>query len=450
MSDETKRPADGTAPSERESKAETKALEAKALDAKILDAKLAAPRARKITPAPAVAEALEAPLVRQFGEIQIALKEAGLEGWLLYDHHGQSPLVARVLGLREDPIERLAPRLPEGRYFYWVPANDMPALVVHEADAEGLPLLPGDVLTYATYAELRACLLRIMPRRGGIAMEHSPVGACPDISRVDAGTIELLRGLGVTVGSSVDLVNRFFGTWTERERGLHEDAQARLAQVQKDVTLAFAAPSVKESDVREVALAGLSRVGLFGPQPRVTSGPHTRRRVHAASGDQNRAIEPGDLVLVDLLGRLPGGPFAHLALTGVRGKPDPSMRMLFTRVAAARDRALGMLGERFTKGTRTLGYEVDRVMVEALGGGRHGRILTRGGHHLGFVPFSGEACTFDDTEIHDTREALVGHAWSIHPALFEAERCMRVQATVRRSASGLEIVDRGPSELVSL
>lgn len=423
---------------------------AKLREAEALAAKIAATPRKSSPIEDAAAGEVTAPLAERFGEIQIALREAGHEGWLLYDHRGQSPLVARVLGLREEATGAQAPRLPEGRYFYWVPANDMPALVVHEADAEGLPVLPGDVLTYATYAQLRSCLSRIVPRRGSIAMEHSPVGACPDISRVDAGTIELIRGLGATVASSAELVNRFFGPWTELERERHARAHALLVAVSESVLGALSGGEVQESALEEAALSALHRAGLIGPHPRVTSGPHTRRRVHAARGERDRSIGSGDLVLVDLLGRLPRGPFAHLGLTLVRGKADPALRMLFTRVATARDRALAMLQERFEKGTRTLGYEVDRVVVDALGAGRHGRILTRGGHHLGFVPFSGEACTFDDTEIHDTREALVGQAWSLHPALFEAERCMRVQATVRRSEQGLVIFERGPSELVAV
>lgn|GEM_PF-2050105 len=417
-----------------------------------LEAKIASAPRRSLDGLSAEApEVKEAPLPRQLGEIQLAMRDAGLEGWLLYDHRGQSPLVPRALGLRDEAVGDLSPRLPEGRYFYWLPANDMPALVVHEADADGLPLLPGDVMRYATYADLRATLGKIVPRRGTIAMEHSPVAACPDLSRVDAGTIELIRGFGATVASSAELVNRFLGPWTEAERKQHARAQTLLLEVRKQVLDELMRTDVREGQVREAALAAMQRSGLTGPRPRVTSGPHTRRRVHGAHEGHDRAIESGDLVLVDLLGRVPGGPFAHVALTAVRGRADGSTKALFERVARARDRALSMLEERFAKGTRTLGYEVDRAMREVLGeGGRHGRILTRGGHHLGFVPWSAEACTFDDTEIHDPREALVGHAWSVHPALYEGERCMRVQASVRRGEQGLEVIDRGPQELLPL
>lgn len=395
-------------------------------------------------------EVAEAPLPRQLGEIQLAMREQGLEGWLLYDHRGQSPLVPRALGLRDGPLGHLAQRLPEGRYFYWVSALDMPALIVHEADAEGLPVLPGDVILYSTYAELRSRLGKVLPNRGTIAMEHSPVAACPDLSRVDAGTIELVRGLGVKVGSSIELVNRFLGPWSEAEAKLHDRARSLLLEVRKEVAGMLAAPEVREGEVREAAISAMERAGLYGPQPRITSGVHTRRRVHGAHESHDRAVSRGDLVLVDLMGRLPRGPFAHVAMTAVKGEADAETSTLFRRVASAKDGALAMLEERFAKDVRTLGYEVDRTMRAALGDGQRGRILTRGGHHLGFVPWSAEACTFDDTEIHDTREALVGHAWSVHPALYEGERCMRVQATVRRTEKGLSVIDAGPSELTVL
>lgn len=371
----------------------------------------------------------DAALPRCLGELQLELQKEGLHGWLLYDHRGLSPLVARVLGFDEPP---------RGRYFYWVPALDMPALVVHEADAMGLPTLPGDVLTYTTYAELRQRLEQIVPTRGAIAMEHSPVASVPDLSRVDAGTLELVRAGGsLQIRSSIELVNRFFGPLGEGERALAVEAYRRLSGVRDVVVRALARPGVTEADVRSEAASELSRANLLGPTPYVAFGPNTQRRSHVGQ----RRLEAGELVSIDLYARLPHGPFAHVGVTA--GGPQHAVR--FERVRSALDRAIEVLRERLRSGARVLGYEVDRGMKDALG--RHGRVLTRGGHHLGFVPWSSEAATPDDTEIHDTRELHDGTAWSLHPTVWDGEIAVRARASVQRRGSTLEILDAGQSGL---
>ena len=56
-----------------------------------------------------------------------------------------------------------------------------------------------------------------------VAMEYSPGNDIPYVSRVDAGTVEAVRELGVEVVSSGDLVQRFEAVWSDE--ALH-DARA--------------------------------------------------------------------------------------------------------------------------------------------------------------------------------------------------------------------------------
>ena len=60
----------------------------------------------------------------------------------------------------------------------------------------------------------------------------------------------------------------------------------------------------------------------------------------------------------------------------------------------------------------------------------------------GTVPFSGEACTFDAVEHSDTRIALAGHAWSVHPGIYDEGFGMRAHAIVLATARGCEVLDR--------
>lgn len=382
------------------------------------------------------------PIATRLGELQLLLREVGLEGWLLTDHRGQSPIARRAIGLgAHDPMHR---------FFFWVPAGDgMPALVAHVTEIDGFPELPGDQLSYASFAELRGRLEKLVPTRGKVAMEHVELGGAPDLARVDWGTIALVRSGGCEVVSSLELVNAFLGPWSPGDVALHARAHRMLVAARELAVHAVEA----ERGLTEHALLGtlrgaLLRGGVTGPLPSVAVGDRTTSRL-AGVTLEDRVIGRGTLICADLTGRVEHGPFAHVALLVSRGEPGARVGAMFERARTARERAVASLTERFERGVRTLGYEIDREIALELGRGKDGvRARHRGGHHLGWIAWSGEACTFDDTEIHDPREALVGHAWSIHPGVYEADVGVRAQASVRRTEHGLEVLDPGQAEIL--
>ena len=55
--------------------------------------------------------------------IQAAIREQGLDGWLLYDFRGTNVLAQRIAGLDEKKLSR--------RWFYFVPAAAEPRKLVH-------------------------------------------------------------------------------------------------------------------------------------------------------------------------------------------------------------------------------------------------------------------------------------------------------------------------------
>ena len=78
----------------------------------------------------------------------------------------------------------------------------------------------------------------LLAGRRRLAMEYSKDCAIPYLSRVDAGTIELVRSHGVEVVSSGDLVQRFEAVWDDAALATHQDASVRLYRI-KDRALAF-------------------------------------------------------------------------------------------------------------------------------------------------------------------------------------------------------------------
>ena len=69
-------------------------------------------------------------------EIQLALRDQKLDGWLFYDHHHRDPLAYRILGLDEDA-------LVTRRWFYLIPAEGEPKKLVHRIESGRLDTLPG-------------------------------------------------------------------------------------------------------------------------------------------------------------------------------------------------------------------------------------------------------------------------------------------------------------------
>src|SRR5439155_20649736 len=124
--------------------------------------------------------------------VQKALQQFGFDGWLLYDFRGLNVLARRVVGL---PTDAMLSR----RWFYFVPAQGEPRKLVHRIEPHALDHLPGSHRLYLRWQELEAGVAELVAGRRRVAMEYVPRNANPYVSRVDAGTVELVRSCGAEV-----------------------------------------------------------------------------------------------------------------------------------------------------------------------------------------------------------------------------------------------------------
>src|SRR6476619_2053257 len=120
-------------------------------------------------------------------EIQKALQASKLDGWLFYDFRGSYPLAARILRLGEHASG-------SRRWFYYIPATGEPTKIVHSIERGKLDALPGNRVIYRGWEEQHAKLREILSSKKPlrVAMQYSPMNDVPYVSRVDAGTIELI------------------------------------------------------------------------------------------------------------------------------------------------------------------------------------------------------------------------------------------------------------------
>jgi hypothetical protein len=153
--------------------------------------------------------------------IQTAIREAGFDGWLFYDHHHRDPIGGQILGLDQKAMVTR-------RWYYFVPAVGEPRKLVHRIEQGRLDTLPGSKVPYSSWQELAASLEAMLDGAHRLAMQYSPNNAIMYVSMVDAGTVEFLRGLGKEIVSSADLVAQFEAVLSEEQKASHAVAQKAI------------------------------------------------------------------------------------------------------------------------------------------------------------------------------------------------------------------------------
>src|SRR5262245_27275949 len=166
-----------------------------------------------------------------------ALAAEGLDGWLFYDFRGLDPIARKVLGL--DPS-----KVGTRRWFYLVPARGEPQKLVHAIETSALDALPGAKTVYLSWQSLHEGLAAVLRGARKVAMQYSPRNEVPYVSRVDAGTVELVRAAGAEVVSSANLVQLFDATLTPEALESHRRA-ARILRSLVDEVFDRAAADVR-------------------------------------------------------------------------------------------------------------------------------------------------------------------------------------------------------------
>lgn len=370
-----------------------------------------------------------------FRRIQKQIAEEGLDGWLLYDFRGMNPLVSTVLPLPEDiHLTR--------RYFFWIPAQGTPRVIVSAIEAGNwrtiLRLLPGDgksvdLHLYTGRETLEGTLKEILKPGSRVAMEYSPMGAVPAVSRVDAGTIEMIRSFGADIASSADLLQQFL-TLSDKQLTSHRNAVSAMLAA-RDAGFGFIhehlqqGKEVDELSVQTEIMRVLQQRGIVTDHPAIVGfGAHAADPHFAPNAEDNALLQPGQCVLLDIWGQEPGMPFADITWMGCAGTPGSELQGVWEAVRDARDAAVSLIQ---TSGYNTLqGWQPDREARNLLIGRGFGEaFLHRLGHNIHLVGH-GPGVNLDDLESHDTRRLREGLLCSIEPGVYLPERGIGVRSEI--------------------
>jgi Xaa-Pro aminopeptidase len=377
--------------------------------------------------------------------VQTAIREAGVDGWLMYDFRGQNVLAQRVAGLSEKKLSR--------RWFYFVPATGEPRKLVHAIEPAALDHLPGTQKTvYRRWQDLEAGVCALVVGAKRVAMEYSERNANPYISRVDAGTVELVRSFGPEVVGSGDLIQQFEAVWDDDQEKSHFEAAA-LCRAAYDVAFDFIASEIRakgkvmETAVQARIMKHFADNGMTTYSPPIVGvGPHSGDPHFDTNVTTDAPIQPGSWVLIDLWAKMnrPRAVYADYTQCAYIGDTVPEQyAKVFTIVAAARDAGINCAKAAFAVQRPLQGWEIDnatRAVIEAAG---YGDFYThRTGHNIG-QEVHGNGAHIDGLETREDRRIIRRTCFSIEPGIYLPEFGARSEVDVYIDAAGAVHVTGG-------
>ena len=383
-------------------------------------------------------------------EIQKALRHEKLDGWLFFDHHERDPLAYRVLGLK---LGRTVTR----RWYYLIPAQGEPRGMVHAIESGVLDGLPGSIRKYSSWMSQQEGLTQLLAGCRRIAMQYSPNCAIPYVSLVDAGTLELVRGTGVEVVTSANLIQLFEARWSAGQLEMHLEAgrrvdQVRAAAFERIGTALRSGGLITEWDVNRFIRDGFEKAGLItdhGPIVGVNanmSDPH-----YEPLADSSQPIRKGDAVLIDMWAKLdrPNAVFYDITWTGYCGSQPPSaIQNVFEVVRDARKRAVACVQDAVSRKQILHGFEVDdaaRGYIRDHGFAEF--FIHRTGHSIG-EEVHGTGANMDNLETHDERRVIPRTCFSVEPGVYLPEFGIRSEVNVYVGEDSAMVTGEAQDKLV--
>lgn len=351
-------------------------------------------------------------------EVQRALADAGVDGWLLYDFRGLNPIAANLLRL-----EGMTSR----RAFALIPTRGTPVAAMHAIEQGPWRHWPEswNKEIYASWKSLEGFLAKHLAGKR-VAMEYSAGDAVPYLDRVPAGVLEMVREAGATVVSSGELVSRFYAVWSPDHIAQHNRAAEFIAKVAHEAMQLAGERSRSPQPITEHELMGwiqqkFKEGGYWTDHgPNVSVGSNAANPHYEPSPDHPRVIRDGEILLIDLWAKEgPGGIWADQTFMASLGKPSMQALEIWDAVKDARDAAIAFVQEKAKANEPIKGADVDdaaRAVIESRGYGEY--FTHRTGHSIDSRDLHGSGPHLDNLETREERLLVPGVAFSIEPGIY--------------------------------
>ena len=359
-------------------------------------------------------------MTERIRSIQEALRTQKIDAWLFYDFWKRNEYAQRIL---DYPKHILNTR----RFFYLIPAKGEPRKLVHSIERWNLDHLPGEKTIFLSWQSLESGLQDLLKGFKTVAMEYSPNNAIPYISKVDAGTIEMVKKTGANVVSSMNLTQYFEARWSE---SAYRDNLETAAAMRRIVDEAFAfmkervtaKERVTEYDVQQFMMGRFAACGLTtGVEPNCSVNANSGNPHYEPTKEVHSELCEGDFVLIDLWAKknAPGSTYNDITWTGYVGTSVPEKyAKIFSVVAGARDAAVNLLKESLAKKEPVRGCDVDDAARNHIV--RHGFgefFIHRTGHSI-TEDLHGSGANMDNLETKDERLIIPETSFSIEPGIY--------------------------------
>jgi Xaa-Pro dipeptidase len=376
-------------------------------------------------------------LTARLPAIQSALREQGLDGWLLYDFRARNAIAAALLARGE--LTR--------RFFVYVPAAGEPVAVVHGMETAPWSRLPWSLRAYTTWRELGDALGAVLPAGARVALEYSPHDAVPALDLVPGGVLELVRAQGVEPVSSGDLVTLFHSRWSDDDVAAHRRTAAVLADVAAAAFAwlaerVYAGEAVHEAGMREHVLRELAARGAGVGADCIAATGMNAADPHYSPAGEGATFRRGDVVLLDLWSK-ESEQTVYADQTWMAclvGNVPPRAAELFGIVCAARDAAVEFLHNEWAAGRPVAGGAVDDVARAVINDRGYGSYFVhRTGHSIDRATH-GAGPNIDNHETQEQRLLVPGIGFSIEPGIYIAgELGVRTEINVYYGEGGPEV-----------
>lgn len=358
--------------------------------------------------------------MKKVAEAQKFLAAMKVDGWLLYDFQGNNELARHVLSI---PAHQMTSR----RFFYWIPTRGTPVKLVHAIESHVLDHCPGEKKIFFSWQSLQSALALLLKGAKTIAMEYSPNNAIPYVSKVDAGTVDFLRSLGLEIGSSAEFLSHFTAVLDDAQIQSQTRAAQALDQIVQD-TWKWIGEHLQQSqplteyEVQQKLLLDFKKRGLWTDHPPIVGvNEHSADPHYSPQKEGSKPIRKGDFILIDLFAKetreeAVWGDITRVALAA--SQPTARHREIFQIVRKAQTAALTLVRDRFHHQLRLEGWEVDEAARRVIRDAGYGEFfLHRTGHSIE-RSLHGSGPHMDNLEMHDVRPLLPRTCFSIEPGIY--------------------------------
>ena len=385
-------------------------------------------------------------------DIQSFLQQEKQDAWILVDYENHNPAVVSLLG------EKMLTR----KIFMVIPSQGKPYLIAHQIDTVYLKdeatLSRFDLRVYHTWKEMLALAKDSFSDYRNVLMDISENGLLPRVSLADYGSVAFVKGLGINVSSSANLLQTNTSVLSQKSMQLQDEA-CKLCLEIKEEAFRFIASKIQENgktdelEVQEFIAARFDQESLFYDEPPLVAiGKNASDPHYTPTRDNHSPIQKGDLVLIDMWAKKkdPEAAYADITWMAYVGSAVPEVyAKRFEIIRQARDAAIGFLAEELPK-RKVFGYEVDNVAREVIEKAGFGPYFI---HRLGHSIYNddsphGPGANLDDFESHDDRVLLEHTSFSDEPGIYAPDFGMRTETDLRIE-NGRIVVIAGLQETIT-